>query len=119
MKKGAEKIDIEKIDISDLNQNKEVKFKPISSYPFVLRDIAVWTSEGIEENNVLKIIENEAGELLVQKRLFDKFKKDGKISYAFNLVFQSMEKTLTDSEINQIMDKITSTLNSQNDWQVR
>ena len=47
------------------------------------------------------------------------FEKEEKISYAFNLVFQSVDKTLTDTEINEIMEKITSKLNSQNGWQVR
>ncbi len=106
-------------NIFDLPHKKNARFYPISQYPFILRDISVWTPKDAEESKVLKIIENKAGELLVQKKLFDKFEKDDKISYAFNLVFQSPEKTLTDDEINKIMEKITVALNSQNDWQVR
>lgn len=119
LEKAAEKIVTKESDISDLPQAKDVKFKPFSSYPFILRDIAVWTTKGTEEKEVLEIILKNAGDLLVQNKLFDKFEKDGRVSYAFNMVFQSGEKTLTDAEINEIMEKITAALNQQNGWQVR
>ncbi len=51
--------------------------------------------------------------------LFDEFKKDGKISYAFRLVFQSYDRTLTDQEVNNIMTKITDQIKAKNGWQVR
>ncbi|MFA5841693.1 MAG: phenylalanine--tRNA ligase beta subunit-related protein [Candidatus Paceibacterota bacterium] len=96
-----------------------VSHKTVSSYPFALRDIAVFVPSGTSENEVRKIIENEAGDLLVRTDLFDRFEKDGKISYAFHLVFQSFEKTLSDDELDEIMNKVTDTLNNQNSWQVR
>jgi phenylalanyl-tRNA synthetase beta chain len=99
-------------------------YKPISIYPFSSRDIAVFVPEGVTEQELLDIIVKESGSLLVRHGLFDVFKKpfpDGtsKTSYAFRLVFQSFERTLTDDEINDIMHRITSTMNSQNGWQVR
>jgi phenylalanyl-tRNA synthetase beta chain len=109
---------IEKYDVERL------KYRKISPYPFVLRDIAVFVPQGVEENDVSSIIEKEAGKLLVNERLFDVFVKrlqDGtsKTSFAFRLVFQSQEKTLSDEEINKIMDKISKLLNDKNGWQVR
>lgn len=105
----------------------DVKFKTISAYPFVTRDIAVFVPEGVEEVNIKKIISENAGELLVREpKLFDKFEKKNKetgeiekISYAFKVVFQSHEKTLTDEEVNVIMDKITEALNGKENWEVR
>jgi phenylalanyl-tRNA synthetase beta subunit len=70
-------------------------------------------------DDILNIIKKESTELLVNTKLFDEFKKDDKVSYAFNLVFQSQEKTLSDDEINKIMDKITKALNSNPNWEVR
>jgi phenylalanyl-tRNA synthetase beta chain len=104
--------------------DKEMRFKKISTYPFILRDVAVFTPEGTDSQNVLNIIMSEAGQLLVKYRLFDTFTKkfsDGntKTSYAYHLVFQSFEKTLSDEEINIIMEKIVSKLNTNNGWQVR
>lgn len=100
-------------------KKKDMVFKPISQYPFMLRDIAVWVPTDKSSDDVLEIIKKEGGELLVNTKLFDEFKKDKKISYAFNLVFQSQEKTLSDEEINKIMVKITTFLNSKDDLEVR
>jgi len=98
---------------------KKVIYQPISPYPFVLRDIAVWVPKGTTSDTVLTIIKQKAGELLVTEKLFDEYQKNDKASYAFHLIFQSYEKTLTDEEINQIMEKITVFLNKKTGWEVR
>jgi len=105
--------DLEKLSFGDM------KFSPISAYPFVLRDIAVWVPEVLKSSEVLEVIKNEAGDLFVNSSLFDEFKKDGRVSYAFRLVFQSHENTLTDDEVNKIMENITTILNSKEGFEVR
>ncbi len=104
---------------SETTESKLIRYKPISQYPFALRDIAVFVPSGTDESAVKKIIEKEAGDLLVRTDLFDRFEKDGKISYAFHLVFQSYEKTLSEDELNKIMERITAMLNKQKGWEVR
>jgi len=99
--------------------NSDIKYKPISPYPFVLRDIAVWVPKGKKESDVLSVIKKEAGDLLVQNTLFDTYEKDDKVSYAFRLVFQSGDMTLTDDEINVIMEKVANAINSKEGWEVR
>ena len=47
---------------------------------------------------------------MTEPKLFDKFSKNGRTSYAYRLVFQSMERTLKDEEVNKIMDKIYSNI---------
>lgn len=97
-------------------------YKRISAYPFVLRDIAVWAPEGIFQSQILAIIKKEGSGLLIHERLFDVFTKEfndvKKTSYAFNLVFQSPERTLSDVEINEIMTRITTKL-SEHGLEVR
>lgn len=95
------------------------KFKPFSLYPFALRDIAVWTPKEVEKDELLDVIKKEAGEWLQRADLFDVFEKDGKTSRAFHLVFQSMTKTLTDEEVNEVMNRITAAMNGKEGWQVR
>lgn len=102
-----------------IEKTKDVTFNPISPYPFVLRDIAVWVPKDNTSDDVLNIIRQEAGTLLVNTKLFDAFSKDDKISYAFNLVFQSQEKTLSDVEVNKVMNIIIKALNANTDWQAR
>lgn len=94
-------------------------YQPFSVYPFLLRDIAVWVPEGTSMETVGTLIREHAGEHLVRLDLFDEFKKDGRISYAFHLVFQSYERTLTDAEIGPVMDKITKVLNGESGFEVR
>lgn len=105
-------------DVSILPSRAE-KFQQFSPYPFIVRDIALFVPTGTESDSVHKLILSEAGPLVVRSQLFDKFEKDDKISYAFRLVFQSPDRTLSDSEINQIMSKITLVLNAKSGWKVR
>ncbi len=90
------------------NENGFNYFKPWSVYPFIVRDIAVWLPEGTSPQKLIDIYESFGTELLAgEPKLFDSFTKDGRTSFAYRLVFQSDDKTLTDEEINIIMDNIT------------
>jgi phenylalanyl-tRNA synthetase beta subunit len=68
----------------------------------------------------LKNILTEEGTSLLIKEpyLFDSFSKEGRTSFAYRLVFQSYEKTLTDEEVNPIMDNVTKKISSLG-WEVR
>ena len=101
------------------------KFKMWSLFPFIVRDIAVWVPENTKSGEVENVIKENMGEVVKRgPELFDEFKKparpgeDGKISYAFKLVFQSFEKTLTDEEANETMGKITEKIKEKG-WKVR
>lgn len=94
-------------------------FTPWSEYPFMSRDIAVWVTDTVTENDVREIIKHNSGELLVKgPRLFDTFSKNGKTSYAFRMVFQSNTRTLTEEEITAIMNTITGKIQEKG-WEVR
>lgn len=82
-------------------------FKQWSPYPFIYRDIAVFVPNEINPEVLESIYRELGGNLLVKEPiLIDKFSKENKISYAYRLVFQSYEKTLTDHDIMVIMDAI-------------
>jgi len=88
-------------------------FKPWSNYPFVTRDIAVWVKEGTKPEALLDIYRQFGTELLIKEpKLFDSFTKDGRTSFAYRLVFQSYDRTLTDDEINKIIQEITDKIKS-------
>jgi phenylalanyl-tRNA synthetase beta chain len=101
-----------------------VMYKAFSKYPFVVRDIAMWSPNKFELKskqwadeieNIHKIIFTASGPLMVPgfPKLVDEFQKDGRTSFAFRLVFQSHEKTLTDEEVNAIMATITAALTAK------
>jgi phenylalanyl-tRNA synthetase beta chain len=115
--------EIKEYDFSEVG-DKTKRFKKISQFPFIIRDIAVFTPEGTSREIPLEIINKEAGNLMIKNRLFDEFVKtfeDGskKTSYAYRLIFQSYDRTLTDDEVNKIMEKITEKMNKNEGWQVR
>ncbi len=96
----------------------EVRFKPISAYPFVLRDIAVWVPSGTPRAALEDVVRESAGSLLVRMTPFDEFKKDGRTSYALRLVFQSHEKTLSDVEVGSLMEGVVGAVGKRG-WEVR
>ena len=107
--------------ISDLNFTAlpaDLRYKAFSVYPYMTRDIAVFVPDTVQSDEVLATLTTNAGDLLVRHALFDTFQKDGKISYAFRLVFQSHERTLTDDEINLVMNTITAKI-AEKSWEVR
>jgi phenylalanyl-tRNA synthetase beta subunit len=61
---------------------------------------------------------NTDGELLVRSAKFDEFTKDGRTSYAFRLVFQSMDRTLFDEDANHRMESIYAAMKERG-WEVR
>ncbi len=101
-------------------------FKMWSLYPFISRDIAVWLPEGTDKEKLKNILVENAGDLLVKEPyLFDSFTKPAstqgggeRTSFGYRLVFQSYEKTLTDEEINPIMEKINQKISNEG-WEVR
>lgn len=97
----------------------ETPFKQWSLYPFIVRDVALWVPQGIQEDDILKIMDGSLPKLVVgQPRLFDTFQKDGRTSYAFRLIFQSPDKTLTDGEVDAEFGPFVETLKSQG-WEIR
>ncbi len=105
----------EAYDILPLSQAE--RYKTFSKYPYIVRDIAVWAPVGFTKSNIEEevsdSIKTEAGPLCAKVRLFDTFEKEGRISLAFRLIFQSFDKTLTEQEANDAMQKVSEKLKAQ------
>lgn len=99
--------------------DESAEYEPISKYPAIVRDIAVLVPFNEKVENVLDVIENTAGKIMVETDLFDIYENDERKSLAFHLIFQSPEKTLTDEEANDIMEKIFAAVEANPDWEVR
>jgi phenylalanyl-tRNA synthetase beta subunit len=97
---------------------ERVGFAKISPYPYVVRDISIWVPEGTPASEPEEIIKSKAGELMVNLRLADSYKKENRLSYLFRLVFQSAERTLTDDEVNLAVWHVSAALNASG-WEVR
>jgi len=95
-----------------VNQNKQ--YKKISKFPSVLRDLAVIVNKRILVRDIIQFIKTEAGKGLADIELFDYYENkrlgENKKSLAFHLIFQSMERTLDDKEIDEILNRIINKL---------
>jgi phenylalanyl-tRNA synthetase beta chain len=90
------------------------KFEGIAKFPAVTRDLSMVMKKDLTIGEVEELIAKKAGKLLEDIKLFDIYEgaqiAEGHKSVAFSLVFRSKEKTLEDSDINPVMDKILKAL---------
>ena len=87
---------------------KITKFKPYSKYPPVYKDIAFWIPEDFVENDFFEMARGVAGDLVERMELTDEFTnpKTGKTSKCFRITYRSMDRSLTDDEINGLQNKL-------------
>jgi len=96
----------------------EMSYQPFSTYQHMSRDIALWVTEGTTAADVETVLNQHAGPLRVRTTQFDEFTKDGRTSFGFRLVFQAPDRTLTDAEVNAVMEDIYAAV-AQHGWDVR
>lgn len=95
----------------------KMKFKEISKYPSINKDLAILVDKTIASDEIAKIIKKAAGSLLTQIEIFDVYEgkniPENKRSIAYSLSFETTDRTLTDEEINNIMSKIIENLQNK------
>ncbi len=104
------------IEVAPLVNNAvmEVKYRPLPKFPAVTRDIALLVRDEIMVKQIEDVIVQKSGRLLEDVKLFDIYKgkqvPEGMKSVAFSITFRDEEKTLTDEEVNKVMDRILEAL---------
>ena len=92
----------------------EPTYTPLPKYPTVSRDLAVVCDEEITVAQVEEVIEKTAGKLLRNIRLFDIYRgtgvPEGKKSMAFSLELRADDRTLTDTDSEQVVSKVLEAL---------
>lgn len=99
------------------------QYKALPKFPATSRDIAVILDKNINVGEVIKIIESNRNGILESYSLFDVYEGeqvgDGKKSVAYSLLFRAEDRTLTDKEVNEVMDKILSGLKEKLNAELR
>ena len=102
------------LDVLYKNASLEKAYKPLPKYPAVTRDIALLVDDAILALEIEETILKQGGNLVESIKLFDVYKgkqiPEGKKSIAYSIVYRAESKTLTDSEVNKVHDKILSSL---------
>lgn len=90
------------------------KYVEVPKFPAVERDIAVIVDEKVEVGQIEKIVTKKAKKLLESMQLFDIYRDEklgeNKKSVAYSLIFRDKSKTLSDEEINTVMESVVSEL---------
>ncbi|HEY5464699.1 MAG TPA: phenylalanine--tRNA ligase subunit beta [Hanamia sp.] len=105
-------IDWEKL--ISLTRDQNIIFEPIARFPLVHRDLSIITDKKVSYLEVEDLVKSLQLSKLESILLFDVFENEklgeNKKSLAFNFTFLDKEKTLTDKEIENWMNKIINLL---------
>lgn len=89
-----------------------VKFKEVSKYPAIVRDISfIIDTAGFAPNDYFDLVRDVIGDLAEEMTLIDQYENAakfgaGKKSYAYRITYRSLERTLTDAEVNALHKKL-------------
>ena len=101
----------------ELVKRNKIKYKELPKFPEVRRDLALLLDESVSYADLRKSAFRVGKKLLKQVGLFDVYRGDkiaeGKKQYALSFVLQDLDKTLTDNDVEKVMNKLLSTFQNE------
>jgi phenylalanyl-tRNA synthetase alpha chain len=87
------------------------KFVEVSKYPPVVRDISFIVPNTFIPNDFFDLARDIAGSMMEEMALVDTYKNDakfgeGNVSYAFRIIYRSLDRTLTNTEVDELHKKL-------------
>ncbi len=88
------------------------KFKEVSKFPPVIRDISFIVDSATYQPNVyFDLVRDVIGDLAEEMALIDEYENaakfgEGKKSYAYRITYRSLDRTLTDTEVNDLHKRL-------------
>ena len=88
------------------------KYKEVSKYPPIVRDISFIVDKNFVPNNYFDLIREVIGEDLVEEvKLLDRYEDEqkfgkNKVSFAFRIIYRSLNRTLLSSEVDTMHKKL-------------
>lgn len=109
--------------LMDCRKTKKFTYVEVSKFPAVERDLALLINKEITYTQIRKAVSGAGISALQTVKLFDVFESDklgaGKKSLAVNFTFSDNNKTFTDKEIDEMMNKIVAVCEKQLNAEVR
>ena len=122
---SKEEVYVMEINLDKLLAKKvgKMKYKELSKFPVVKKDIAILVDRIALAQDLLKTIKNNGGKLLQDALVFDLYEgkgiPEGKKSIAFTVTLGASDRTLKDEEINECLEKIIKGLESRHGAELR
>lgn len=131
-RKILKKLDIsQEVVFADINwdtlmkavKSFKVSFKEISKYPAVRRDLALLLDSSVQFEDIRRTAFETERKLLKEVALFDVYEgknlEPGKKSYAIYFILQDENNTLTDKQIEKVMSRLITNLQTKFDAKLR
>jgi len=118
-----EDVFVAQLSVTELFKNLKTKkkYQPIPRYPSVERDLAFIIDDDLKAQEIIDLSYRTGGNLLSNIEIFDIFRgtqiPEGKKSLAFHYTFQATDRTLTEEEVNRLMEKIIASV--KNSYQAK
>lgn len=95
----------------------KIKYKEVSKFPEVRRDLSLLVDKSVSFDELMKIAKQADNKILKSVNLFDVYEGDklpeGKKSYALSFTMADDTKTLTDKYIDKVMEKLMKSLSDK------
>lgn len=118
-----QKLFLFELDQEKLLSRKVPKFKTLSRFPQMRRDIAVIVDETVKVADLVQSVRGQSGEILREIILFDVYRgtgvEPGRKSIALGLIWQDNAETLTDSRVDEAVSKAVLNLTREFDAHLR
>ncbi|KAL8280870.1 hypothetical protein RQP46_006874 [Phenoliferia psychrophenolica] len=94
--------------LSQFSLGSITPFKPYSRHPPCYKDFSFWTAPGFHENDFCEAVRDVAGDLVEGVELIDEFvhSKTQRRSVCYRLNYRSMDRSLSNEEVNEIQVKV-------------
>ena len=100
------------------------KYKEVSKFPPITRDISFIVKNGFMPNNYFDLIRDLGGDLVEEVQLLDSYQDANKFgtdrtSYTYRIIYRSNERTLLSEEVDTIQNNIYQETKKQFDAELR
>jgi phenylalanyl-tRNA synthetase alpha chain len=94
--------------INQFASGEVIQFQPYSKFPPCPKDISFWIPELYNSNDFYALVRDIAGDLVENVELVDEFThpKTNRQSHCYRIIYRSMDRSLLNSEVNDLQEKV-------------
>ncbi|MFM7860858.1 MAG: phenylalanine--tRNA ligase subunit beta, partial [Candidatus Nanopelagicaceae bacterium] len=103
------------INLDALPASPLISPKPVGVMPAAVQDIALIVDQKVSASELMRVLQEGAGDLLESIELFDRYEKigEGKVSLAFTLTFRAPDRTLKSEEVSAAREAAAALANKR------